>query len=238
MSRIFIPIFVVVMAVAGLFTAWAVASKPNPAHKVTICHATQSATNPYVVISVDVASAGAAAGLHGHRNHAADIIPTFTYNGITYQGQGDQSILANGCGNGGDTTDPPGTTTNPPVTTTEPPGTTTTNPCDEDSPEFTNTECCPDAQGNDVPCKPPCSERGDNLNGIPVCPPPPPCPPGFVRQTFGDRVGHIAGSRCVPQHITGETKLAPHRLFRAGSQHHCPEGFVFTNGRCAVPGLW
>ena len=32
------------------------ATQPNPDHKVWICHATDSDTNPYVVIHVDVAS--------------------------------------------------------------------------------------------------------------------------------------------------------------------------------------
>ena len=37
--------------------------------KVTICHATGSATNPYVTITID------ANGLHGHGDHEGDIIP-------------------------------------------------------------------------------------------------------------------------------------------------------------------
>jgi hypothetical protein len=68
------------------------------ADKVTICHATGSATNPYVVISPS------AAGVYnGHyREHDSlgrgDIIPTFTYNGVTYPAKnGGQAAIDNGC---------------------------------------------------------------------------------------------------------------------------------------------
>jgi hypothetical protein len=88
------------LAVLGLATAglgFAGETAAPPSHKVTICHATHSATNPYVAITVDVSSAGEAQILHGHREHSDDVIPTFVYDGVTYSGQGDQSILANGC---------------------------------------------------------------------------------------------------------------------------------------------
>jgi hypothetical protein len=88
------------LAVLGLATAglgFAGETAAPPSHKVTICHATHSATNPYVAITVDVSSAGEAQILHGHREHSDDVIPTFVYDGVTYPGQGDQSILANGC---------------------------------------------------------------------------------------------------------------------------------------------
>jgi len=41
---------------------------PNP-KKITLCHATGSATNPYVEITISYN------GLHGHEDHAGDIIP-------------------------------------------------------------------------------------------------------------------------------------------------------------------
>ncbi len=89
---------------------------------------------------------------HGYSGvNAGDIIPAFTYNGGDYPGQGNQSILENGCKlpcehvdhEGGNncpppttvppttqppTTLPPETTTIPPVTTTVPPVMTTTAP--------------------------------------------------------------------------------------------------------------
>lgn len=86
---------------AAAATALLVSALPAsaaPADKVTICHATGSATNPYVVITPS------AAGVYsGHyRQHddlgQGDIIPTFTYNGVTYpEKNGGQAAIDNGC---------------------------------------------------------------------------------------------------------------------------------------------
>lgn len=69
------------------------------ADKVTICHATGSATNPYVVITPSAAGV-----YHGHyRQHddlgQGDIIPSFTYKGVTYPASepGAEQAIANGC---------------------------------------------------------------------------------------------------------------------------------------------
>jgi hypothetical protein len=75
---------------------------------VTLCHATSSQTNPYVVITTDddgVLGAGHSSG-NGHDSHGGDIIPPFgytdnkgdsqSYPGKNWDGQG-QAILANGC---------------------------------------------------------------------------------------------------------------------------------------------
>jgi hypothetical protein len=68
--------------------------------KVTLCHATESDSNPYVEITV------AAAGAYNahYRQHAdlgeGDIIPPFTYQGQTYSLNWDasgQATFANGC---------------------------------------------------------------------------------------------------------------------------------------------
>lgn len=67
-------------------------------HKVDICHATASETNPYVLINVDIASAGYPDYETGHASHEGDIIPPYTYEEFSFPGQGDQSILENGCG--------------------------------------------------------------------------------------------------------------------------------------------
>ena len=76
-------------------------NRPRP--KVTICHATASKTNPYVVITVDPNSVFK----QGHDQHqdGRDIIPAFTYdeNGqtIAYPGKNltpeGLALLANGC---------------------------------------------------------------------------------------------------------------------------------------------
>lgn len=57
-------------------------------HKVTICHATSSATNPFTVNSVDVSSIANLARGNGHGEHADDIIPPFTdLKGTSFAGQ-------------------------------------------------------------------------------------------------------------------------------------------------------
>jgi hypothetical protein len=63
----------------------------------TICHATGSSSNPFVMISPDVSGV-----FHGHLGHqdARDIVPPFTYNGQTYSQNWDsagQAIFNAGC---------------------------------------------------------------------------------------------------------------------------------------------
>ena len=75
------------MSVGALFlvASPASASTEDP-HFVTLCHATGSSTNPYVMITVDVAGA-----FHAHVNQhdddhpGEDIIPPFTYQGAMHQ---------------------------------------------------------------------------------------------------------------------------------------------------------
>ena len=75
-----------VLGVVGTSASMASATKPDPDHKVTICHATASATNPYVVITVDIASIVGDSG-HGHSGvNVGDIIPPFAMDGYVYAG--------------------------------------------------------------------------------------------------------------------------------------------------------
>src|SRR4051812_20668010 len=74
---------VAALTLAGMVAAHA----DTPAgYHVTICHRTGSATNPYIVISPDVEGV-----IEGHLDHeqtgnglGGDIIPSFTFNGVTY----------------------------------------------------------------------------------------------------------------------------------------------------------
>ena len=46
--------------------------------KITICHSTSSETNPFVVITISKN------GLNGHEGHANDVIPAYTFKGVSY----------------------------------------------------------------------------------------------------------------------------------------------------------
>jgi hypothetical protein len=60
---------VLALVLAGFGVTGAGATKPNPEHKVTLCHRTGSYSNPYVEITPDVASV-----LHeGHDGHNGPI---------------------------------------------------------------------------------------------------------------------------------------------------------------------
>lgn len=84
------------LAAAGAFTVAGMASASTPAlgeHLVTICHRTGSeaggnAANGYSIITVDVASLFGPAGHFAHEQvgngPGGDVIPSFTYNGVTY----------------------------------------------------------------------------------------------------------------------------------------------------------
>jgi hypothetical protein len=106
------------MLMAGAVPA---SATPPPDHKVTICHATDSATNPYVEITVDIASSGyVKAGHDGHTGPVptsisevqafkaagtkwGDVIPAYHYDPTNFDYPGlnwDQTgmdLLNNGC---------------------------------------------------------------------------------------------------------------------------------------------
>ncbi|MGH3138025.1 MAG: prealbumin-like fold domain-containing protein, partial [Gaiellaceae bacterium] len=147
---------------------------------VTLCHATSSQTNPFVVITTDddgVLGAGQSGG-NGHDSHGGDIIPPFDYtdnNGApqSYPGKNwdaaGQAILAGGC-------EPP-----------EPPcpddlsltgGDNSDNGCE---PPPCPEELSMTGDGGDNGCEPPpCPDElgltgGGDDNGNDGCEPPP-CP--------------------------------------------------------------
>lgn len=84
------------LMVVGIVMAIASATPASADHRLTICHATGSDSNPYVLITP--AKAAVANGHYGsgHQN-GEDIIPEFDFRGTHYAAQGDQSILRNNC---------------------------------------------------------------------------------------------------------------------------------------------
>jgi hypothetical protein len=94
------------------FAPAASASAPTN-HQVTLCHATNSDANPYVLVTVDVTAGGLQGGHDDHTgpvwnptlkaSHESwgDIIPAFSYTEFTFAGLNltaeGQAILDNGC---------------------------------------------------------------------------------------------------------------------------------------------
>jgi len=127
----------------------ALATKPAPDHKVTICHATSSHSNPYVMPTVDIASSGHLRGGHDTRHEGpiwsptlakhvkwGDIIPPYTYGTFSYAGQNwtaeGRAIHAAGCfvlvATASPTASPTTTPTATPTGTTPPTGEPRTGP--------------------------------------------------------------------------------------------------------------
>jgi LPXTG-motif cell wall-anchored protein len=145
------------VVVMGVASPGAHATPPRPEHKITLCHRTDSYTNPYVSITVDVASVLH----HGHDGHGGpvffagipkhqkwgDIIPPFNFgSGEIYGGKNwtsDGTVVFNrGCATAATvtTTSVPTVTTKPVATTTTaaPPTSTTTMPTSTSSPPTSN----------------------------------------------------------------------------------------------------
>lgn len=110
-------------AAIGVLASTALAGG-GPVGQVTICHATESATNPYVVIHP-----ASPAVLYAHMNHhdGADVVPPFSYKGTDYPGQNwtaeGKAIADNGCMAVATPPELTPPTTDDPPETTEPPST-------------------------------------------------------------------------------------------------------------------
>jgi hypothetical protein len=141
----FISTFGAILAMTGGGVLVASATQP-PNHRVTICHATGADSNPYVVLTPDIASAGYLQG--GHDGHTrpiwvsgdqsahqkwGDIIPpyqyvradgtVFVFAGLNWTAQG-QAIWNNGCAAPGQTTPRPSAGKTPSVGATPSAGAT------------------------------------------------------------------------------------------------------------------
>lgn len=64
---------------------FSVVAAPDPV-KVTLCHSTESETNPYNEIEVNINSVSKCVDVNGHGNDDEDIIPPYTYGSCTYPG--------------------------------------------------------------------------------------------------------------------------------------------------------
>jgi len=144
-GMIFVGIFAILLGLLGSSVAGA--TQPDPEHTITLCHRTDSYSNPYVTESVDVASP-LFVGHDGHDGPVffaaipkgtqwGDIIPAFDFGpGEQYAGKNvtteGLAILANDC-TAPDAVTTTTTTTQPDETTT----TTTTQP--EESTSTTST---------------------------------------------------------------------------------------------------
>lgn len=126
----------------ALVAAPALAS-PKVTDNVTLCHATASATNPFVEETVDPDSI---VRKSGHDSHEGDIIPAFDYADGSYPGKNlDQAaLLDSGCQaiEESPTTEPTTSTTTSPTTstTTEPTTSTTTSTTTSPTTDTTTTQ--------------------------------------------------------------------------------------------------
>ncbi len=85
------------LAVIGTIAVPALAGNGGGVAKIEMCHATSSATNPYVLIHP---ASPAVAHAHVKHHDGDDVVPPFEYKGKTYSSNWDadgQALLARGC---------------------------------------------------------------------------------------------------------------------------------------------
>ena len=194
---------------AGLGVSVAGATKPNPEHKVTLCHRTASRSNPYVTISPDVASVLHAQGHDGHNGPIysdalaknvkwGDIIPPFDYGpGEQYTGQNwtseGQALFDNDCNGPNESTTTSSSTTTSTVpgdTTTSTATTSTTVPGDNGTTTTTTSEPGNLTESTTTTSEPPVGgQGGPNGPGVVV--------PGGIDATAGSGNLPLTGSPVV-----------------------------------------
>ena len=164
------------IGIALLTPATTLATKPVD-HQVTICHATNSDTNPYVSETVDIASSGAHIGelKGGHNGHTGpiwdatlkaqhvswgDIIPAYDYNEFHYAGLNNGtlglSILAGDCAMPTPNDQPTTAPTDAPTTAPTPNDQPTTAPTDAPTTAPTDQ---PTTAPNDQPTDQPTTDQ-------------------------------------------------------------------------------
>ncbi|MBT2250095.1 hypothetical protein JHV56_15455 [Arthrobacter sp. BHU FT2] len=112
MKRILATLGVTGLALLGATAPAVAGDDSDDDHKITICHATGSESNPYVQITV------AYEALKAHRDHGGDIIPnSWKWEGRNWDEDG-EAIYNNGCQ---PCPEPPVTPEEPPVVTPEEP---------------------------------------------------------------------------------------------------------------------
>jgi hypothetical protein len=164
--------------------------------KVTLCHATGSSTNPFVVITVSTAGAA-----NGHSDHADDVIPAFTYNGVSYPAKNPGKSCGGGGGGGGSFC----------------PGTTIPMPASGNVADCNPPKLCPNgsampASGNVADCNPP--KLCPNGSAMPAsgnvadCNPPVVCPAAGTMGPVPAGCGPIGGGTGGPATGPG-TKIVP-----------------------------
>jgi len=181
-------------------------------HKVTLCHATHSSTNPYVMITVD----HHAVTIAGHGDHDGpvhtptmdrrirwgDVIPPFdlggdaVYAGMNWTAEG-QAIYSNDCNVPSDagTTVPP--TTIPPTTVATPAPTTTTTTTIE-----ATTTTAATGGGSGAMTTTTAVVGGENVGRTPAAP----VPVAEVRGISAERAKAPPASGSLP--VTGATAVA------------------------------
>lgn len=96
-KNLFFLVMLTMMALGFGLVSQNVSAQPPELLKIDVCHATKAEANPYTKVNVNINSVEDAQNVGGHGDHEDDIWAPYTYGGVNYPGQGDQSIAENGC---------------------------------------------------------------------------------------------------------------------------------------------